>query len=34
VFVPEQELAVEIAQVDRVKVDNMDFPEASEDKVL
>lgn len=34
VFVPEEELAVEVAQVDRVQVDDVDLPEAGEDEVL
>lgn len=33
-LVAEQELAVQVAEVDSVEVDDMDFPKASKDKVL
>lgn len=33
-FVSEQKLPVQVAQVDRVEVDNVDFAEAGKDKVL
>jgi hypothetical protein len=34
VLMSEQELAVEVAQVDRVKVNNVDFAKAGENEVL
>jgi hypothetical protein len=34
VFVSEQKLPVEVAEVNGIEVDNVDFAEASEDKVL
>jgi hypothetical protein len=34
VFLSEEKLTIQIAQVDGVKVDNVDFAEAGEDKVL
>lgn len=34
VFMSEEELPVQIAQIDSIKIDDMDLPEASEDKVL
>lgn len=33
-FLSEEKLAVEIAEVDSVEVHNMDFPEPSKDEVL
>lgn len=33
-FVSEEKLAIEIAQIDGVKVDNVDFGEAGEDEIL
>ncbi len=33
-FVPEKELSVEIAEVDCIEVDDVDFAEAGEDEVL
>lgn len=33
-FVPEEELPVEVAKIDGVKIYNMDLTEASEDEVL
>ena len=34
VFISEEELAVEVAQVDRVEVDDVDLSEANKDEVL
>lgn len=34
VFLSEEELAVEITQIDRIEVDNVDLSEARKDKVL
>jgi hypothetical protein len=33
-FVPEQELSVEIAQINSVEINDVDFPETCKDKVL
>lgn len=33
-FVPEKELAIEVAEVNCVEIDDMDFAKAGEDKVL
>ena len=34
VFVSEEELSVEVAQVDRIEVDDMNFTKASKNKIL
>ena len=34
VFMSEKKLAVQIAEIDGVKVDNVDFPEARQGKIL
>lgn len=34
VFMSEEELPVQIAQIDSIKIDDMDLPEASEDEIL
>lgn len=34
VFMPEQELAVQVAQINGIKINDMDFAEACEDKVF
>lgn len=34
VFMPEQELAVQIAQINGIKINNMDFAKACENKVF
>lgn len=31
---PKQELAVQVAQIDRIKINDMDFAKACEDKVF
>ena len=33
-FVPEEKLAIEIAEIDGVKVDNVNLTETSEDNIL
>lgn len=33
-FVSEEELPVQIAQIDSIKIHDMDLPEASEDEIL
>lgn len=33
-FLPEEKLSVEIAQIDRIEVNDVDLAEAGEDKVL
>ena len=34
VFMTEEELAIEVAEIDGVKIDDVDLTEASEDKIL